>query len=322
MADLEVMSVLRVIGKKLSSEFVGEEIHHGLGKWAGSLVTYFVFFDQADRHNLHDAVGDENFIGGKDLINVRRLDTERDVIGAGQFKNCGADDAGEDVAFGIGAGGGDGGIAEVIGRGRGEEGVVFDGKDVGDAGGLEVVVGVEPECLARTAADGFAEGGVAGEVIEGFVAGLDVEGVEFLLVVEHDRHALSVVVGRVRLELGGGEEAVGDEVSAMEGVLHGLPSRNGKAEAGVGEIVAGEKFIDGGGEVGIREEERNEERLGTVAKTLKMLREAEDPAILRAHGGKDSGAVEQAGVAEGEIGRVFVDEVAVEPGDGHRLSLG
>ena len=48
-----------------------------------------------------------------------------------------------------------------------------------------------------------------------------------------------------------------------------------------------------------------------------VLVEAEDLPAVAAHGGEDAGGVEEAGVAEGDGGGVFVDEVAVEPGGGH-----
>ena len=89
---------------------------------------------------------------------------------------------------------GDGGVAEFFAGGRGDEVPPFDDEDVGDAGGLKVVVRVEPEGLACAAADGLAEGGEAREVVERLVAGLHVVVVELLLVVEHDDQALGVTL--------------------------------------------------------------------------------------------------------------------------------
>ena len=76
------------------------EVHEGLGDGAGGFVADLVLFDPADGHELHDAVGQEGFVGGEEGVDVDGLDAGGDVVGAGELEDGGAGDAGEDAAAG------------------------------------------------------------------------------------------------------------------------------------------------------------------------------------------------------------------------------
>ena len=98
--------------------------------------------------------------------------------------------------------------------------------------------------------------------------------------------------------------------------MDGLAARDGEAEAGVGEAVAGEDFVDGAGKVGVGELERDEERFGAGA-GARGAEKGGRRGRRGCDGREDAGGVEQAGVAQGNGGGVVVYEFSVKPGNGH-----
>jgi hypothetical protein len=154
------------------------------------------------------------------------------------------------------------------------------------------------------------------------VPGLEVVGVELLLVVQDDRQPALVELLWVRLQVSRREERGGLEAQAVERVLAGEAAGDREAEAGVGEVVLFEHFGGGTRQRLVLVLERDEQRLTRVAQAAEVLLEAEDLAAIRAHRREHPGRVQQAGVADGDGRGLLVDNRAVEPDDGHEGILG
>jgi hypothetical protein len=153
-----------------------------LGHCAGFSGGDGVGFDGDDGENLHDNVGEEDFVGGQKVVDGERFFADGDVVLSGDFDDGFSGDAGQD-----------GGVQ----RRRIERAVLYE-EDIADAAFGERVFGGKPQGLGGEPGVGVAEGDQARAVAGGFVAGKWIFGV-LAEVGQDDADAFIVIVFGVRV---------------------------------------------------------------------------------------------------------------------------
>ena len=149
--------------------------------------------------------------------------------------------------------------------------------------------------------------------------GLQVVGIEFLIVEENDRQPALVIFLRVRRKFRGGEKRRGGETQPVQRILIGNAARDGEAQPGLRQIIAAKQFFRGFQQHFILVLQRDEKGLATSTKALEMQVEPKDFSPIAPHRREDPGGVEQAGVAQRYVGGGVFEKFVVEPDDEHIL---